>query len=105
MELQFPQLGGGPVQGLNDAGVINFQGAIELFLSRECGQNTGDAPGKGVTTVRLEFDRMTMRPSDIPAFSQLRESLLACLQRWKEKEKEREFFEQAVALASKEEIT
>lgn len=105
MELKFPELRGGPVQGLNDAGVENFQGAIDTFLARECGQNTGDAPGKGVTTVKLEFDRRTIKASDIPAFSQLRETLGRCLERWHDKVKEREFFQQAVNLAAKNEIT
>lgn len=105
MNLIFPELRGGTVQGLNDAGVENFQGAIDVYVSRECGQNTGDAPGSGVTTVRLEFERLTMKPSDIPAFQQLRDTLDACLARWKDKEKEKEFFEQAVDLASKNEVS
>lgn len=105
MNLKYPELRGGPVQGLNDAGVENFQGAIDVFLSRECGQNTGDAPGKNVTTVRLEFDRITLSADEIPAFAQLRATLKSCLQRWRTKEKEREFFEQAVDLAEKNEIS
>ena len=105
MNLKYPELRGGTVQGLNDAGVENFQGAIDVYVSRECGQNTGDAPGTDVKTVRLEFERITMGPADIPAFFQLRETLSSCLDRWKDKEKEREFFEQAVHLASKEEIS
>jgi hypothetical protein len=104
VNLKFPELRGGPVQGLNDAGVENFQGAIDVFLSRECGQNTGDAPGDGVQTVRLEFDRITMHAKDIPAFPRLSETLKACQKRWHTKEKEREFFEQAVALAAKDDI-
>jgi hypothetical protein len=104
MNLKFPELRGGTFQGLNDAGVENFQGAIDVYVSRECGQNTGDAPGAGIKTVRLVFERMTMRASDIPAFSQMRETLAACLERWKDKEKEKEFFEQAVNLASKDEL-
>jgi hypothetical protein len=104
MNLKFPELRGGPVQGLNDAGVENFQGAIDVYVSRECGQNTGDAPRAGVETVRLVFEKLSMRASDIPAFSELRETLAACLDRWKDKDKEREFFEQAVALAGKDEI-
>lgn len=104
MNLKFPELRGGTFQGLNDAGVENFQGAIDVYVSRECGQNTGDAPGAGVKTVRLVFERTMMRASDIPAFPQLRETLAACLERWKDKEKEKEFFEQAVNLASKDEI-
>jgi hypothetical protein len=104
MNLKFPELRGGPVQGLNDAGVENFQGAIDTFLSRECGQNTADAPGAGVQNVRLEFERTTMRAEDIPAFAQLRDTLESCLQRWNDKEKEREFFELAVDLAEKREI-
>jgi len=103
MHLKFPELRGGPVQGLNDAGVENFQGAIDVYVSRECGQNTGDAPRADVQTVRLEFDRITMRASDIPGFDQLRSTLDSCLQRWGGKEKE--FFEQAVELAGKDEIT
>lgn len=104
MDLKFPELRGGPVQGLNDAGVENFQGAIDVFLSRECGQNTGDAPREGVETVRLEFDRLIVPAKDIPAFSRLRETLQSCLERWRGKEKEREFLEQAIALAEKPEI-
>jgi hypothetical protein len=40
MNLKFPELRGGLVQGLNDAGVENFQGAINAYVSTECGQNT-----------------------------------------------------------------
>ena len=105
MNIKFPELRGGPVQGLNDAGVENFQGAIDVYVSRECGQNTGDAPGTNVETVRLMFERLTMRSSEIPAFHQLRETLDACLDRWRDKDKEREFFEQAVSLAAKDEIS
>lgn len=105
MNLKFPELRGGTFQGLNDAGVENFQGAIDVYVSRECGQNTGDAPGEGVKTVRLVFERIVMRASDIPAFPELRNTLGACLERWKDKEKEREFFEQAVTLASRDEIS
>jgi hypothetical protein len=104
MTLKFPELRGGTVQGLNDAGVENFQGAIDVYLSRECGQNTTDAPARGVETVRLEFDRLDMPAADIPAFDEIKATLNACLERWKGKEKEREFFETAVALASQKEI-
>lgn len=104
MNLKFPQLGGGTFQGLNDAGVENFQGAIDVYVSRECGQNTGDAPRPGVETVSLVFEKLKMRTSDIPAFTELRDTLAACLDRWKDKEKEREFFEQAVSIAAMDEI-
>ena len=105
MNLKFPELGGGTIQGLNDAGVENFQGAIDVYVSRECGQNTGDAPRQGIETVHLVFEKITMRATDIPAFNELRMTLNSCLERWKEKEKEKEFFDQAVAIAAKEEIT
>lgn len=104
MILRFPELMGGPVQGLNDAGVENFQGAIDLYVSRECGQNTGDAVRNGIATASLEFDRLMIKAEDIPAFASLRETLQSCLDRWKGKDKEREFFETAVALASHAEI-
>ena len=104
MKLLFPELRGGPVQGLNDAGVENFQGAIDVYLSRECGQNTGDAARPETQTVRLEFDRILMRQEDIPGFSQLRSTLTSCLERWGGNVKEREFFEQALDLASRHEI-
>lgn len=93
------------MQGLNDAGVENFQGAIDVYLSRECGQNTADAPRKNVETVRLEFDRISISPNDIPGFSDLEVTLKACLEKWKGKEKEREFFELAVEMAAKDQIS
>ncbi|MDX2261280.1 MAG: hypothetical protein SFU84_06240 [Gemmatimonadales bacterium] len=104
MHLRFPELMGGPVQGLNDAGVENFQGAIDEYLSRECGQNTCDAIRKDVNTARLEFDRMTVPTEQIPGFASLRVALAASLVKWGEKDKEREFFETAVHLASRDEV-
>lgn len=100
MELRFPELRGGPVQGLNDAGVENFQGSIDDYLARECGQNTGDALASGVTTARLEFDRVAIPAQDIPAIDGIRRTLAACLAKWNGKPKERVFFEEAVRLAN-----
>lgn len=102
--LIFPELRGGPVQGLNDAGVENFQGAIDVYLSRECGQNSGDAHRPGVEAVRLEFNRLMMKASDIPAFGELQVALKSCLDRWGGKDKEREFFETAITLAASDTI-
>lgn len=104
MQLVFPELGGGPFQGLNDAGVENFQGAIDAFLARECGQNTGDAPRPGSQNVRLEFSRLDVPTDQIPAIGELRASLAACLERCKELPKEREFFETALETASERRI-
>ena len=77
--LRFPELRGGPVQGLNDAGVENFLGAIDTYVSRECGQNTGDAKRNGVEYVSLEFDRLILPVDAIPGFEQLREALRSCM--------------------------
>lgn len=104
MQLRFPELRGGPVQGLNDAGVENFQGAIDTYLSRECGQNTGDARVVGGPPARLDFERLTIPSHEIPAFGQLRDTLIACHARWKDKEKEKAFFETALALTSEENV-
>jgi len=104
MQLMFPELMGGPVQGLNDAGVENFQGAIDLYVSRECGQNTGDAVRGDMKTAKLEFDRLVMKAGDIPGFESLRTTLDSCLERWGTKEKEKEFFEKAVEIASQDDI-
>lgn len=105
MHLQFPELGGGPVQGLNDAGVENFQGAIDVYLSRECGQNSGDAHAPGVETVLLEFQRLEIAASSIPGFEQLKETLKSCLEKWGGKPKEREFFETALKVADAKTIS
>lgn len=105
MHLRFPELRGGPQQGLNDAGVENFQGAVDSYLVRECGQNTGDAPREGVATTRLEFDRFQMPAAEIPGFSELRATLVACLEKWGHKDKEREFFETALAAANAGQVT
>jgi hypothetical protein len=105
MILKYPELNGGTVQGLNDAGVENFLGAIDVYLSRECGQNTGDAPRLGIHTVRLEFDRLSIPATDIPAFGELRGVLQACLDKWGSKDKEREFFQNAITLAARDELS
>ncbi len=103
-KLIFPELRGGPVQGLNDAGVENFQGAIDTYLARECAQNSLDAPRAGVSKVTLHFERVLLKPSEIPAFADLKTVLAACHSRWGEKPKEKEFFDQAIQMASAAEI-
>lgn len=102
--LRFPELRGGPVQGLNDAGVENFLGAIDTYVARECGQNTGDAKRDDVACASLEFDRFDVPVEQIPGFDQLREALQACLARWGEKPKERRFFQQAIDMAKGETV-
>lgn len=104
MNLLFPELRGGPVQGLNDAGVENFQGAIDTYLARECAQNSIDAPRVGVSKVSLQFERLLVRPSEIPGFPSLKGALNSCLQRWGDKPKEREFFDQAIQMAAQSQI-
>jgi hypothetical protein len=108
MNLKFPELGGGPEQGLNDAGVENFLGAIDVYVSRECGQNTGDAVRSEVQTARLEFDRLDIPVDEIPAFQELRAVLTTCAAHFrslgKSKQKESDFFSQAVEVASHENV-
>jgi hypothetical protein len=67
MDLGFPELNGSPVQGLNDAGLEIFLGAINEYVSRECGQNTGDAVCPGVHTAQLECDRVAMPAKENPS--------------------------------------
>lgn len=100
MELVFPPLSGGQAQGLNDAGVETFQGSIDVHLARECGQNSGDAKRRDVDAARLEFRRLELSPDQVPAFASLRDSLEACLDFWKAKDKERKFFEDALGMAT-----
>jgi hypothetical protein len=101
MELLFPKLSGGQAQGLNDAGVETFQGSIDVHLARECGQNTGDAKRRDVRAARLVFSRSELKPSQIPDFASLHATLAACLDFWEGKDKERQFFEDALALAGR----
>ena len=101
MNLRFPELGGGAVQGLNDAGVENFEGAIDVFLARECGQNTVDATASTSEVAKLEFSKLLLPAEVIPALSELRQALNSCLSFWGEKAKERKFFEHAVEVASR----
>jgi hypothetical protein len=104
MNLKFPELRGGPVQGLNDAGVENFQGAIDSHLARECAQNSLDAARPGITKVFLKFECLAIKAKDIPGFIGLRQTLKACLARWGDKPKEKEYFENAMKLANQDEI-
>ena len=79
VDLKFPELRGGTVQGLNDAGVENFLGAIDTYLARECGQNTLDAPRTDIKKVYLKFEKRSLISKDIPGFKTLRTTLGACL--------------------------
>lgn len=99
MKLVFPGLGGGSQQGLNDAGVENFLGAIDSYLVRECGQNTGDAARSPDTVTCLEFERLALPRHQIPAFDDLAATMDACLDKWRSDSKSRAFFEKAAAAA------
>jgi hypothetical protein len=107
MDLKFPELNGGQEQGLNDAGVENFQGAVDTYLARECAQNSLDAHRPGSAKVFLRFERLSMSPSDIPGFDSLRSTLVSCSESESisKSPREREFFEEALRLAAQNEIS
>ena len=102
--LRFPELRGGPVQGLNDAGVENFLGAIDTYVSRECGQNTGDAKRDDECFARLEFDLLEIPAHELPGITELREALDSCMTRWGARDKEKTFFQQAIDMARRSTI-
>lgn len=101
--LLFPLLGGGPEQGLNDAGVETFRGNHCAFLARECAQNSLDAAIDG-QKVTLKFTYNQINRDEIPCIGDLENTLSLCKQYRSNKKEIQGFTEKALATIQKEKI-
>jgi hypothetical protein len=90
MKLKFPRLGGGVSQGLNDAGLEEFEDDYERYIVRECIQNSLDA--KETFPISVKISKHFIDVSDLPVIKQLEEIFNSAISFWKSDEKTVGFF-------------
>ena len=92
-------------EGLGHAGIETFKGSPYPGIARECSQNSLDAaarsPDGTPLPVKLVFRLLHVPAQDIPGLGDLKKSLHACLEQWKDQKKERDFFERAIRNAER----
>ena len=81
IEWRFPSTGGGIEAGINDAGIVTFDGAPLASLAREVLQNSVDARDSGANAVHVAFE---IRDVDRATFGAkgLAEHVASCAQEW-----------------------
>jgi hypothetical protein len=99
MNLLFPPLSGGQLQGLNDAGIETFEGDYAHYVVRECTQNSLDAAAGHEVPVRVEITLHQVPAAQLPFLDGLRAALDSCEQFWGAHPQARDFFRQAAAHA------
>lgn len=97
LDLYFPPLSGGKVQGLNDSGIETFEGEFQKHIVRECGQNAADAKRDGEQQVILKICLHSISSWEIPALNALRDAVTSARQFWSEDAKTGEFCRKALS--------
>lgn len=80
--LKFPLSNDGPAQGINDAGIETFEGAVGYYVARECSQNARDAGMSVDQKVTLAFDLEYWPVAEVPCFCDIIKTLDLCRQYW-----------------------
>lgn len=100
----FPPSNGGEDRGINDAGIETFKGGdLEWFLARETIQNSVDARLK--RPVKVAFERLELKSSELPGLQNLAETFEACSQFWSDDPDAVKFFTQALKLLNKSKVS
>lgn len=104
MKLKFPQNDTGEAEGLSDAGIETFKENSYSSAARESAQNSRDAALE--FPVRVAYDLIMLKPSEIPDFESLRIAVEACAAGNEELKdlKTEQFFKRALAVLELEEI-
>src|SRR5690242_4140499 len=97
-KLEFLRNEAGEKEGLADAGIETFRDAPFASAARESGQNSRDAAAG--LPVRMTFNVLPIHHEDFPAHPELVDALRACHEAARQ-DKETEFFDNALAVASK----
>ncbi len=103
----FPGNNNGQINGISEAGIETFKGALMASLTREICQNSLDAALKEVKhPVSVEFDVVSFNTEEIPGYMELREAIESCYDFWNELKNEKacKFFSKAIQLISQKEI-
>lgn len=91
-------------EGLGHAGIQTYKDSPFSSVARECGQNSADA--RLHVPVKIAFDLLTLKDTELPAIGDLRLAVEACLQKSKESKDEKyiDFFSQAKKVINAGEI-
>lgn len=101
---EFASTGGGDDDGFSDALIETFSGDYEKFLARESIQNSLDAKLDQDKPVRVEFDLLDLKISDIPESEKLLSIFNECILYWKNDNKVQRFFSRAKKIANEQNI-
>ena len=77
MKLRFPTNDTGETEGLSDAGIETFKENAYSSAARESAQNSRDAAE--LFPVRVTYDVILLKPSEIPDFDALKAAIKACI--------------------------
>lgn len=100
----FPENYGGEERGLNNAGIETFSGRKIESLAREIIQNSLDARKDYKRPVKVSFDLIQTRNSDIPQISEYKTIFSRCYDYWEKNEKAKAFFTTALKMLQQEQI-
>ncbi|MCM3186376.1 hypothetical protein [Priestia megaterium] len=102
----FPLNNDGPEIGLNDAGIETFRGKRLEALAREINQNSCDARSKEAEgPVEVHFNLHTLPLDVFPQKAEYIEILKSCSEYWRDIEKSKKFFDDALDLMMKSSIS
>ena len=97
MVWHFPSTDGGDDDGINDAGVEQFNGNKERTVARECIQNSLDARVDYSKPVRVEFNGYCIDNIAIPGYEELLDIVKKAKKYAYDDEKAEKFYEEAIA--------
>ena len=100
----FPITDGGDDDGINDAGVEQFNGNKERSIARECIQNSLDARKDYAKPVRVEFNAFQIDKYTIPGYEQLAEIVQKAKEYSKGDEMAEAFYNKAISCLKAQKI-
>lgn len=87
--------------GINDAGIATFRSDPARHVTRECAQNSLDAPASSDNPVRLHITRKSVERDKLPFMDDLHFSVKSCLRHWPNDGTAQKFFKEAQKLTVK----
>ena len=100
---KFPRTDGGVESGINDAGIVTFDGAPLPSLAREVIQNSVDARDDPAEPVHITFELRPVRTSEIGG-DELAQHLEECIADWSSDQKARDALQNARSTLDHDEI-
>ena len=104
MTWHFPSTDGGDDDGINDAGVEQFNGNKERTIARECIQNSLDARVDYTQPVKVVFEGYYVDNFTIPGYDELTKKIKKAKEYSYGDEKAERFYNEAISCLEKQKI-